>query len=68
MATMQDVVDRARIPLNDATKVRYADATLLAFLNAGVSRTYAIRPVQRRHQEQIPTDADRKRPTPIDDP
>lgn len=44
MATMQDVVDRARIPLNDATKVRYTDATLLAFLNAGVSRTYAIRP------------------------
>lgn len=44
MTAMQEVVDRARIPLNDATKVRYADLTLLAYLNAGILRAYASRP------------------------
>ena len=44
MATMQDVIDRGRIPLNDADKDRYSDPDLLAFANAGLERAYAIRP------------------------
>lgn len=44
MATLQDVCDRARIPLNDASKVRYPDAQLLGYANAGVRRIYEIRP------------------------
>ena len=34
--TFQQVIDRARIPLNDADKVRYPDADLLAYANDAV--------------------------------
>lgn len=44
MATMQEVVDRARIPLNDADKDRYSDDDLLGYANAGIARAYEIRP------------------------
>jgi len=38
------ILDRARLPLNDAAKVRYSDVTLLAHLNDAVARAYALRP------------------------
>lgn len=44
MATMQAIIDLARIPLNDARKVRYTDPDLLKFANAAVFRTYEVRP------------------------
>ena len=44
MATMQDVVDRARIPLNDADKDRISDDVLLGYANSGIARAYEIRP------------------------
>lgn len=44
MATMQDVVDLGRIPLSDATKVRYADADLLKYANAFIKLAYERRP------------------------
>ena len=34
--TAQEVIDLARIPLNDGGKDRYTDADLLRFLNAGL--------------------------------
>lgn len=34
--TAQEVIDLARIPLNDKDKDRYLDAELLRFLNAGL--------------------------------
>lgn len=34
--TFQNVVDRARTPLNDADKTRWSDAVLLGFANDGV--------------------------------
>ena len=34
--TAQEVIDLARVPLNDADKTRYADTDLLRFLNAGL--------------------------------
>lgn len=34
--TFQQVIDRARIPLNDADKVRYTDADLLGYANDAV--------------------------------
>ena len=36
MATMQQLVDRARLPLQDDAKVRYTDATLLAYGDAAI--------------------------------
>lgn len=42
--TLQDVLDRARIPLNDAAKVRYPDADLLAYANAGIRVAMSLRP------------------------
>lgn len=36
MSTMQELCDRARIPLQDAAKTRYSDADLLAFGVAGL--------------------------------
>lgn len=40
----QAVIDRARIPLNDADKVRYSDIDLLAYLNAGIALIRSKRP------------------------
>ncbi|MFN5350884.1 MAG: hypothetical protein ACK5A0_15355 [Polaromonas sp.] len=36
--TAQEVIDLARVPLNDTNKDRYKDADLLRFLNAGLSQ------------------------------
>ncbi|CAG2132516.1 DUF6682 family protein [Cupriavidus numazuensis] len=44
MATVQEVIDRGREPLNDADKVRYPDSTLLNYLNDGLAEIYTIRP------------------------
>lgn len=44
MSTMQDVLDDARGPLNDAAKIRYPDTTLLRYANAGLHRAYMVRP------------------------
>lgn len=44
MATMQNVCDLARVPLNDAAKVRYSDADLLKYANAFVKLAYERRP------------------------
>jgi hypothetical protein len=44
MATVQQVIDRGRVPLNDADKVRYPDATLLDYLNDGMAEVYTLRP------------------------
>ena len=42
--TMQQLVDSARKPLNDASKVRWPDATLLAYANDAVRRLRSKRP------------------------
>lgn len=42
--TYQSVVDLARIPLNDADKARYSDATLLSFANQGMTQIAKRRP------------------------
>ena len=34
--TIQNIVDRARVPLQDAAKVRYTDAKLLAYANDAI--------------------------------
>lgn len=44
MATVQQVIDRGRVPLNDADKVRYTDAILLDYLNDGMAEIYTLRP------------------------
>jgi hypothetical protein len=44
MTTCQNVIDRARVPLNDADKTRYPDADLLSYLCDGVAEAYALRP------------------------
>lgn len=44
MATAQQVIDRARIPLNDNGKVRYQDAALLSYLNEGLLMLRRHRP------------------------
>lgn len=44
MATVQQVIDRGRVPLNDSDKVRYTDPALLDFLNDGMAEIYALRP------------------------
>lgn len=36
--TAQEVIDLARVPLNDELKSRYTDADMLRFLNAGLSQ------------------------------
>lgn len=40
----QEVIDLARKPLNDDSKVRYTDETLLAYLNQGVQQLRKQRP------------------------
>ena len=42
--TYQSVVDQARIPLNDADKVRYPDADLLSYANNGMLTLMKRRP------------------------
>jgi hypothetical protein len=42
--TMQQIVDIAREPLNDAKKTRYSDARLLRIANAAVMRAQELRP------------------------
>lgn len=44
MSTMQDVVDLARIDLNDADKVRWTDTDLLKHANAAIFQAYDMRP------------------------
>lgn len=42
--TMQQIVDRARIPVNDSDKSRYTDADLLAYANDAISILKLRRP------------------------
>lgn len=42
--TAQDVINLARVPLNDPAKVRYLDADMLRALNAGLSHLKIKRP------------------------
>lgn len=42
--TYQDVVDLARIPLNDEDKARYSDSMLLAYTNNAVLSLFQRRP------------------------
>lgn len=42
--TFQNVVDRARIPLNDAAKTRYPDPQLLGYANDAVLTVRKLRP------------------------
>ena len=42
--TMQQLVDRARLPLNDADKDRYTDANLLAYAVDGLTLACNKRP------------------------
>lgn len=42
--TFQTVINNARVPLNDDAKVRYTDATLLAYANDGINYVLTIRP------------------------
>lgn len=42
--TVQEVIDIARIPLNDDAKVRYSDATLLSYFNMALLLTRKDRP------------------------
>ena len=44
MATMQTVIDLARIPLNDNGKVRYLDTVLLGYANSGIKLLRQKRP------------------------
>ena len=44
MSTLQDVIDLARIPLNDLGGVRYSSEDLLRYANAGIRRAYQVRP------------------------
>lgn len=41
---MQELCDRARIPLNDEDKARYADSLLLGFANGAIRRAFEVRP------------------------
>jgi hypothetical protein len=44
MATFQQIIDSARVDLQDADKVRYTDAELLEYANDGVREAFRIRP------------------------
>lgn len=44
MTTFQQIVDRARVPLNDAAKTRYPDADLMEGANRAMSVLRAKRP------------------------
>lgn len=43
MSTMQDVLDLARLDLNDADKVRNLDTNMLKFANDGLVKAYSLR-------------------------
>jgi hypothetical protein len=42
--TMQNVVDKGRIPLNDSAKTRYSDTDLLGYANDAILRVRDRRP------------------------
>ena len=44
MATAQNIIDQARLPLVDAGKTRYTDAQALAYLNFGLMFLRGKRP------------------------
>lgn len=44
MATFNQIIDSARVDLQDADKVRYTDAQLLEYANDGVLEAFRIRP------------------------
>lgn len=44
MATIQSVIDLARLDLNDAGKTRNTDADMIQFANDGIAKAYVIRP------------------------
>jgi hypothetical protein len=44
MATFQQVIDSARVDLQDAEKIRYPDAELLEYANDGVQEGFRVRP------------------------
>jgi hypothetical protein len=43
MTTAQQIVDLARLPLEDEDKVRYSDALLLSYLNFGLQHLKRVR-------------------------
>jgi hypothetical protein len=66
--TMQQIVDRARIPLNDADKDRYSDDDLLAFANEAVKVLRRERPDLFFGQyEALPADKALGDALPLDD-
>lgn len=44
MSTLQHIVDRARVPLNDAAAERYTDAELLGYAKDGIREAAILRP------------------------
>lgn len=44
MATFQNVIDNARVDLQDSGKTRYPDTELLGFANDGLQEMYRYRP------------------------
>ena len=42
--TIQNVMDLARVDLNDSAKTRNTDANLVQFVNDGIAKAYVIRP------------------------
>lgn len=44
MATVQDVIDEARVILQDAAKTRYTDAQLTKLANYAIFEAYRVRP------------------------
>ena len=44
MATMQSILDLARLDMADTAKTRNADVDMMAFANDGLAKTFVIRP------------------------
>ena len=44
MPTMQQVVDAARVPLNDKDKDRVSDTDMLSYANTAIGLAYKLRP------------------------
>lgn len=44
MATMQSVLDLARLDLNDAAKTRNLDSSMIQFANDGIAKAVVMRP------------------------
>ena len=42
--TLQNVMDEARLDMNDAQKVRVPDTSLLSYINDAMARLYVMRP------------------------